>query len=51
MIKRLTILLIIALLAVPSMAQKGKPEITFDRKTINLGTFPAEDAVKIVHFT
>lgn len=51
MIKRLTILLIIALLAVPSIAQKGKPEITFDRKTINLGTFPAEDAVKIVHFT
>lgn len=51
MIKRLTILLLIALLAVPSMAQKGKPEISFDRKTINLGTFPAEDAVKIVHFT
>ncbi|MBR2637711.1 MAG: DUF1573 domain-containing protein [Bacteroidaceae bacterium] len=48
-----TILIIVAILmALPTIAQekKGKPEITFERRTINFGTFPAENSVKVAHF-
>lgn len=44
-------LALIAVAAIlPVAAQKAQPEITFERTTINLGTFPAEEAIKICHF-
>ena len=42
--------LMAAIAMLPASAQKAQPEITFERTTINLGTFPAEEAIKICHF-
>ena len=48
--KRFIIAFIATIAMQPAVAQNAQPEITFERTTINLGTFPAEEAIKICHF-
>lgn len=51
--KRYLFAILSALMILPVVAQQGntkKPIMTFEKKSVNLGTFAAEDAVKVCHF-
>lgn len=49
--KKILFLLLATLFTVPMTSQdKKRPEIKFETTTIDVGTFPAEDPIKVCHF-
>lgn len=49
--KKIILVLFALLIMLPAAAQKKGAILTFDKTTINVGTFPAEKPVKVCHFT